>query len=53
MEFTATQKISARVLMLIAAGLTPVDALKVVCGAENVEAMIEKLYTDLRAKAVA
>ena len=45
----ATQKISARVLILIASGLTPLDALRQVCGTENVDAMIDTLYDKLRA----
>ncbi|HWN84096.1 MAG TPA: hypothetical protein VNN99_03060 [Vicinamibacterales bacterium] len=39
--------ISARVLSHIAAGLSPVDALKVVCGAEAVDAMIATLHDRL------
>ena len=48
---TAAEQISARVLVLMAQGLNPVDALKVVCGAEKVDAMIDSLYAELRAKA--
>lgn len=43
---------STRILALIASGLTPVDALKAVCGAENVDRMIGELYDELRRKAV-
>jgi hypothetical protein len=45
-----TAAASARILALIAAGMSPVDALKAICGAETVDAMIDSLYTDLRAK---
>jgi hypothetical protein len=46
-----TQTISARVMTLIASGMTPIDALKAVCGAEMVDDMIDRLYHELRAKA--
>lgn len=48
---TITQKISQRVLIKIAEGMTPVEALKAVCGIEKVDAMISDLYDTLRAKA--
>ena len=48
---TAAQKASACVLALIAQGMPTVDALKAVCGADNVDAMIDALYHELRAKA--
>ncbi len=41
---------AARILNLIATGMNPVEALKAVCGAETVDAMIDNLYTELRAK---
>lgn len=40
---------SRRVLALVAQGLSPVDALRQVCGAAAVDAMIADLYRDLRA----
>lgn len=48
---TITQKISNRVLIKIAEGMSPVEALKAVCGAEKVDAMISDLYGQLRSKA--
>ena len=47
---TKSQIASRRILALIAAGLTPVDALKAVCGAEVTDQMIDSLYHELRAK---
>lgn len=41
--------ISARVLALIAAGQSPVDALRAVCGAKAVDKMIADLYDKLMA----
>lgn len=45
-----TQKISAQVLVKIAEGMSPVDALKAVCGTDKVEQMIIELYEGLRAQ---
>jgi len=45
------QKISAQVLAKVAEGMGVVDALKAVCGADKVDAMIDNLYHSLRAKA--
>lgn len=45
--------VSARVLNLVEQhGTSPVEALRIVCGADVVNAMIDTLYTELRAKAV-
>lgn len=46
-----TAQISAMVLAKIAEGTDPIEALKEVCGAGNVDAMIDSLYHALRAKA--
>lgn len=48
---TTNQKISAQVLVKIAAGMSPIEALKAVCGADKVDSMIDSLYNDLRANA--
>ncbi len=48
---TAQQKISARILAKVANGMPVMDALKEVCGTENVEKMIDDLYHQLRARA--
>lgn len=50
---TKTAKISLAILELLAInpGMNPIDAIKQVCGAEKVDAMIESLYNELRAKA--
>lgn len=45
------QVISARILALIAGGMDVMSALKEVCGADKVDAMISELYAELRAKA--
>ena len=50
---TATEKISFQILARVAQGENVIDAMKAVCGAEKVDAMIDALYTELRAKAVA
>ncbi len=44
-----TKAISAAVFAKVAQGMGVVEALKTVCGAEKVEAMIDALYKDLRA----
>ncbi len=49
---TPTAKISARILALVATGVTPIDALRTICGADLVDRMIDELYTELRAQAV-
>jgi hypothetical protein len=43
-------QISIQVLALIASGMSGVDALRQVCGAEIVDQMIGELYEALRAK---
>jgi hypothetical protein len=43
------QVISARILAKVAEGMTVVEALKAVCGADKVDAMIDGLYDQLRA----
>ncbi|WP_321940010.1 hypothetical protein [Paraburkholderia sp. J8-2] len=45
--------ISARILALVAGGMDVMTALKTVCGADKVDAMISDLYDTLRAKAAA
>lgn len=45
---TITQEISRRVLALVANGVGVVEALRQVCGAEKVDAMISDLYHQLR-----
>jgi len=47
---TKSQAISIEVLSLIENGMNAVDALKQVCGADAVDAMIGDLYDALRAK---
>lgn len=44
--------ISSQILALIAKGKSPVEALRIVCGADAVDAMITRVYNDLRAKAM-
>ena len=44
---TATQEISRRIIELVASGVDVVDAMKTVCGAETVDAMISDLYDGL------
>lgn len=48
----SNQLISFRVLTLIASGMSAVEALRTVCGAEATDQMIDALYTELRGKAV-
>lgn len=43
-------QISARILELVAGGMSAVDALRQVCGAEVVDQMISGLYDSLRTK---
>lgn len=50
-QMNITAQISAMVLAKIAEGVDPIEALKEVCGAGNVDAMIDSLYHALRAKA--
>jgi len=45
-----SREISRRILRLIESGLNPMEAIKQVCGAENVDRMIGELYEQLRAK---
>lgn len=45
-----TERASAKVLSLVAAGAGPEKALREVCGASAVDAMIDELYRELRAK---
>ena len=47
---TATDRINARILALVTAGLDPVDALRLVVGSDVVDAMIDRLYAALRAE---
>lgn len=47
---TKTQAISGQILKLVSEGMDVIEALKVVCGAENVDAMISELYNELRNK---
>jgi hypothetical protein len=42
-ELTQTQKTSGQILVKIASGVDPIEALKAVCGVENVERMIVEL----------
>jgi hypothetical protein len=48
---TITQAISLKVLAKVAQGMSAVEALKEVCGAEKVDQMIGDLYEQLRARA--
>ena len=48
---TMTQAISLKVLELVNGGMDVVEALKTVCGAETVDAMISELYGRLRTQA--
>lgn len=48
---TKTQIISAKVAAKISEGAAPIDALRMVCGAEVVDQMISDLYDELRTKA--
>jgi len=45
---TANQVFSLKVLALVAQGHRPVDALKIVFGADKIDAMISDLYDELR-----
>ena len=45
-----TAAISLKVLALIGQGMTPIEALKTVCGSDVVDTMISDLYDALRAK---
>jgi len=44
----ASELITIKVAALVEAGLPPVEALRAVCGAAVVDAMIDSLYTELR-----
>ncbi len=48
---TTTQKITAAIAAKIAAGMSPMEALKAVVGADKVERMVSDLYDELRARA--
>lgn len=48
---TKTQAISAMILNKIAEGMNVREAINAVCGEGRVEAMIDRLYDELRAKA--
>lgn len=50
-KLTAHQKISLAILALVAEGLDPIEAWKVVCGRERVEATINEIYHELRGQA--
>lgn len=41
---------SARILSMVHNGTDVIDALKAVCGVENVDAMIDSLYHELRVR---
>lgn len=45
----AQAEISRRILALVATGISPIDALRTVCGTATVDAMIDSLYARLRA----
>ncbi len=47
----ATLEISRRIAAHVAEGATPIDALKAICGAEKVDAMISEVYDALRVRA--
>lgn len=47
-KLTKNQANSIQVLALIANGMTPVEALKKVCGTDTVDTMISDLYNKLR-----
>lgn len=49
-EVTKTQAISHMIASKIATGMNPIEAVKAVCGADKVEAMIDSLYNELRAR---
>lgn len=48
---TKQAEISRQVLAKIAEGMQPVEALKAVCGADKVDAMISDLFHQLRGEA--
>lgn len=48
MTNNANRIISLRVLALVNAGKSPLDALREVCGTETVDQMIDTLYNELR-----
>lgn len=48
MTTTKNQQISFRILTLIAGGMSAVEALRVVLGNEATDAMIDRLYSELR-----
>lgn len=50
---TPTAYASTQILNLVAAGMDPIDALRQVCGADAVDAMIDTLYHALRLRAQA
>jgi hypothetical protein len=45
---TKNETISAMILALVENGVSPVDALRAVCGSEVVDAMISDIYDELR-----
>jgi hypothetical protein len=45
----AQQQISMRIMSLVNDGMSAVDAMRIVCGVDVVDAMIDKLYNELRA----
>ncbi len=47
---TKTEAISLMIAAKIAEGMSPIEAVKAVCGAAKVEAMIDSLYNELRAR---
>lgn len=50
-QVTADARITVQVARLIVAGADPVEALRTICGADKVDAMISDLYETLRTKA--
>lgn len=50
-QMTKQQMISLGVLALVAEGFDPVEALKMICGADKVDQMISDLYLQLRGEA--
>ena len=51
MNATKSQAISAKILSLVAQGMSVRAALDAVCGAGTSERLVSELYTELRAKA--
>lgn len=45
---TVTQKISNDILTLVNQGVSPIEALKQVCGVDVYNQMVDSLYNDLK-----